>query len=76
MFGLAYVASVAASVGLPLMLLFQFHVGLFQMFILLMGRSGTSVPPDVTIGLYIDQLLCLYCNTTHGKFVRDVAATF
>ena len=63
MFGLAYVVSMAASVGLPLMLLFQFHVALFQMFIPLMGRSGTSVPPDVTIGLLTS--FCVSTATPH-----------
>lgn len=51
MFGLAYVVSMAASVGIPLMLLIQFHVGMFQMFVPLMGRSGSALPPDVAIGL-------------------------
>lgn len=51
MFGLAYVVSMATSVGLPLMLLIQFHVGMFQMFVPLMGRSGSGIPPDIAIGV-------------------------
>ena len=58
MFGLAYVVSMAACVGLPLMLMIQFHVGLFQMFIPLMGRSGSILPPDIAIGLMSSFCVC------------------
>jgi hypothetical protein len=51
MFGLAYVVSMAASVGIPLMLLIQLDIGMFQMFVPLMGRSGSDIPPDLAIGV-------------------------
>ena len=63
MFGLAYVISMAASVGIPLMLTVQFHVGMFQMFIPLMGRSGSSIPPDIAIGLLT--CFCVSSATPH-----------
>lgn len=66
MFGVAYVVSMATCVGLPLMLYLQLDVGLFQMFIPLMGRSGSYLPPDVAIGL----LTCFSICTATPHMVR------
>ena len=58
MFGLAYVISMATSVGLPLMLTNQLNIGMFQMFVPLMGRSGVFLPPDVAIGILASFSVC------------------
>ena len=58
MFGLAYVISMATSVGLPLMLTNQLNIGLFQMFVPLMGRSGAILPPDIAIGIMASFCVC------------------
>ena len=58
MFGLAYVVSMVTGVGLPLMLTTQLNVGLFQMFVPLMGRSGATLPPDIAIGLMTSFCVC------------------
>ena len=58
MFGLAYVVSMATCVGLPLMLYIQFHIGIFQMFVPLMGRSGSQLPPDIAIGVLASVCVC------------------
>ena len=63
MFGLAYVVSMAIGVGLPLMLNVQFISTLFQMFVPLMGRAGSYLPPDVVIGVLT--ALCVCTTTPH-----------
>jgi hypothetical protein len=65
MFGLAYVVSMAASVGIPLMLLIQLDIGMFQMFVPLMGRSGSDIPPDLAIGV----LTCISVSSATAHVV-------
>lgn len=71
MFGLAYVVSMVASVGIPLMLTIQLQVGMFQMFIPLMGRSGSIVPPDVIIGLLT--CVCVSSATPHMVSLKKIS---
>ena len=60
------------------MLTIQFHVGMFQMFVPLMGRSGSSVPPDIAIGLLASFCVCtatphMVCFVYHKKrFMIDL----
>ena len=63
MFGLAYVVSMAAGVGLPLLLTAQFNFGMFQMFVPLMGRAGSLVLPDIAVGVYT--CFCVFTATPH-----------
>ena len=51
MYGVAYIVSMAFSCGLPMMLGVQLIIGLIEMFVPLMGRSGSLLPPDLAIAV-------------------------
>lgn len=53
MYGVAFVVSMAFSIGIPLMLGVQLIVGLVEMFIPLMGRSGGLLPPDLAVAVIV-----------------------
>lgn len=51
MYGIAYIMSMAFSIGIPMTLGIQLVAGLFEMFVPLMGRSGSVLPPDLAIAV-------------------------
>ena len=53
------------------MLTIQLHVGMYQMFVPLMGRSGSSVPPDVAIGLLT--CFCVSSAIPHIVSLKDIS---
>lgn len=51
MCSLAYTLCSVFAMGFPWMFRMQLDIGLVQLFVPLMGRSGAIVPPDLAIGI-------------------------
>ncbi len=60
MYQLSYVLCSALSIGLPYMVFSQYDLSVLQLFIPLMGRSGSVVPPDLVIGGLVTVLVAIF----------------
>lgn len=63
MHSLAFVLCSSLAVGLSWMLRLQLDVGMVQLFVPLMGRSGALVPPDLVVGVLV--ALAVATSTPH-----------
>ncbi|XP_061182088.1 endoplasmic reticulum metallopeptidase 1-like [Saccostrea echinata] len=63
---LSYLLVTLSSIAIPTLIMMEIFFGMFSLLVPIMGRSGTSLPPDVAIAVITSLFVCLYSQYLVG----------